>query len=153
MNRSCLWSTVCFTVLLLGPTTVSAEAPRTSTTGAGAVLALPPGMTVYYCTSKLAGVFPKVGPICHASVVFCPQGQWPAICQDGKWVSNPRCIYFGTQPFMRGFLRETKQRIGVTCYHISTPPIVVLRRVKAYDRLWRPFWNNCMHAAHWATCR
>src|SRR4051794_8220089 len=149
MNRCCLGSAACLVVVLFGPSFAIAQpAPCAPVVSPAPV----PSMTVYYCTSKLAGFFPKIGPLCHASVVFCPAGQCPAIFEDGQWVSNPRCISYGTQPFKRGFLRETKQRIGLSCCPVPTPPNVIFQRVSLYDRLWRPLINNCMHAAHWATC-
>ena len=145
MKRFCLWAAVWITVLGLCAGSAGAEAPRRLGDRKGDPSGTAPGVTVYYCTSKLAGVFPKVGPICHASVVFCPVGELPVVCQKGVWVSNPRCAWYGTQPFKCGFLKETKQRREVSFCPVATPAHIVLQRVKCYDRPWRFLWNNCMH--------
>jgi hypothetical protein len=107
-------------------------------------------MTVYYCTSKLSGTFPNIGPCCHASVVFCPAGQLPVIYRDGQYVSNPCCIYCGTQPSKRGFLVE-KERVGVKYERIDVPASVVLQRIQGDRRRWWLLLNNCQQAARRAT--
>jgi hypothetical protein len=109
-------------------------------------------MTVYYCTSKLGGIFPKIGPVCHASVVFCPAGQLPVVYRDGQYVSNPCCIFCGTQPSKRGFLVE-KERLGVSYYPAEAPASVVLQRIQTDRHRWWLLLNNCQQAARRATRR
>ena len=109
-------------------------------------------MTAYYCTSKLGGILPKIGPMCHASVVFCPTGQLPVIYRDGQYVSNPCCIFCGTQPSIRGFLVE-KERFGVSYYPSEVPASVVLERIQTDRHRWWLLLNNCQQAARRATRR
>jgi hypothetical protein len=132
-----------FVLLALAAPPAVAECP--------AAFAPTPGMTVYYCTSKIDGVVPKVGPLCHASVAFCPAGEPPVVWREGRWVSNPRCTYFGTQPRHRTFLVDG-ERVGVTWWRVPLPADVVYERIRHYDRAWRLLWNNCMHAA-WRVTR
>ena len=94
MNRCCLGSAACLFVLL-GPSMANAQPGPCASVAPAAAPAPAQRMTVYYCTSKLAGFFPKIGPICHASVVFCPPGEFPAIFEDGQWVSNKMAVLYG----------------------------------------------------------
>jgi hypothetical protein len=108
-------------------------------------------MTAYYCTSRIGGRLPKVGPLYHASVAFCPRGELPVVCKDGQLVSNPHAVYFGTQPSVRGFLLETEERHSVRYRPAGAPAHVVLERVLAEHRRWWLLLNNCKHAARRAT--
>jgi hypothetical protein len=110
------------------------------------------GWTAYYCTSRLSGVIPKIGPFYHASVAICPKGQSPVIYQDGEWVSNPLCVYYGTHPDGYGFSVDEERR-GVTWVPADAPPDIVIERLTNYRRPWSLLRNNCQHAAQWVTGR
>jgi hypothetical protein len=108
-------------------------------------------MTAYYCTSRIGGRFPHIGPFYHASVAFCPPGEFPVLLRDGKIVSNPHCLYFGTQPSVRGFLLECEERQSVRYRLAEAPAEVVWCRVMTENRRWWLLLNNCKHAARRAT--
>jgi hypothetical protein len=105
-----------------------------------------PDMTVYFCTSRLGGYCPRFGLIYHASVAFCPPGESPVVWRDGCWMSNPRCIYLGTQPGHSTFLIDV-ERYEVEFRPVPLPAMEVYERIKRYNRPWRFLSNNCRHAA------
>jgi hypothetical protein len=154
VNKGCRWTAACLVVLLLAAGHACAEMPVPQPGGESAEVKAqpPPGLTAYYCTSRLAGYFPKIGPFYHASVAICPQGQSPVIYQDGEWVSNPVCVFYGTHPEGYGFIVDDERR-GVTWSPAEVPPEIVMERLSTYHQPWSLLRNNCKHSAQWATGR
>jgi hypothetical protein len=104
---------------------------------------------VYYVKSRLTPYLPKIGPLYHASVVVCPEGEPPAIT-DGKCaVSNPALTYYGLWVGRKGFQVENRL-LDVKVIKVETPPEGVKERLQTYDKKWALF-TNCQVAAAYAT--
>ena len=108
------------------------------------------GNTAYVCDSEIGGKIRKVGPLHHTSVAICPAGEKPTIDQNGTSVNNPKCTYYGTQPFLQEFQVES-DRQGVSYKPAQAPASVVQERVNSFHKEWNLITNNCQQAANEVT--
>lgn len=100
----------------------------------------------YIVTSRMSGVFPKIGPVKHVSIAICPEGVSPIVYENGVAVSNvARCRLYGTQVLDRGFKLEEK-RLGVSAFKISNMSAeTVIARMQNHHRLNIPLISDCRH--------
>jgi hypothetical protein len=103
---------------------------------------------VYIITSKMNGRIPKIGPVKHVSIAFCPEGVSPIVYENGVPVSNcAQCRLYGTQFLERGFKPEHK-RIGVSARKVTgVSAATVEARIRRHQILNIPLLNDCRHHA------
>ena len=103
---------------------------------------------VYIVTSKIAGRYPKFGPMRHASIAICPKGVSPIVIRNGVAVSNCReCRLYGTRVLKRGFIRDVN-RVDVTATKVcGIKASTVERRIRSHSQLNVPFLHDCRHQA------